>query len=94
MNDGMGGEVDADMAARVMALILDSADPSHATEQRDVAFEAAMDLNPTATAVLATGYLRVVLNTLHAQFGPAAASHVISHLASASANLLDAERSG
>jgi hypothetical protein len=89
VNDGMGGEVDTDVAGRIMSLVLDCADPAHTPEERDDAFERAMDLNPTVTAVLAAGYLRTVLNGLRDQFGPAAAAFVMSQLASGSVALLD-----
>jgi hypothetical protein len=89
VNDGMGGEVDADVAGQIMSLLLDCADPSNNADQRDEAFERALELNPTVTAVIAAGYLRVVLNGLHAQFGPPASAHLVSHLAKASVGLLD-----
>ncbi|MEU4558551.1 hypothetical protein AB0F72_09175 [Actinoplanes sp. NPDC023936] len=89
MNDGMGGEVDADVAGRIMSLMLDCADPSNDADRRDDAFEQAMDLNPIVTAVVAAGYLWVILNGLHVQFGPAASAHLVSHLAEGSVRLLD-----
>ena len=93
MNDGTGDDIDASAAGQVMSLVLDCADPGNPAERRDAAFEHAMSINPTVTAVVATGYLRVVLNTLHNQFGPAAAAHVVSELASGSVALLDPDAS-
>lgn len=91
MNDGMDGDVDPDVAGQIMSLMLDCADPANARDDRDAAFEQAMELNPTVTAVLASGYLRVVLNALRDQFGPDAAAFVVSQLASGSVALLDSD---
>lgn len=77
-------EYDAAEVARVMSLVLDTADPSHSAEKRDEAAEAALELDAHAAGAIAIGYLRAVLDGISVQLGPDAAAMLMDQLASMS----------
>jgi hypothetical protein len=80
--------VSPDFAA-VMALVLTAVDPAATEQEREDAWVEAFDTCPESTASAAIGYLRVVLSSLSAQFGPGSTAHVMHQLTQQSMGMID-----